>query len=58
MPKPPIPEHLRRKPVNFRLAPWIIQWLSENADTKSGNSASKLIEKALITTYKIEPPKV
>jgi len=58
MPKQKLPENLRRKPVNLRLPPWLAEWLSENADTKAGKSASKLIEKALIATYQIEPPKV
>lgn len=50
--RPKVSPDFKRQPVKFvRLPGWLVDWL------RAGGNAGKIIESALIKTYKLKPPK-
>lgn len=47
-----MPRELKRKVFNVRLPAWLCKWLTEHPE-----STGRLIERALIMTYKLKEPK-
>mgnify|MGYP006329776339 FL=1 len=50
--RPPAPPRLRRVNVPLRLPEWLVQWMSEQAETPA-----ELIEAALLKAHKLRPPR-
>lgn len=48
--RPPAPPGLRRVNVPLRLPEWLVQWMSEQAETPA-----ELIEAALLKAHKLRP---
>ena len=47
-----MPANLKRKVFNSRLPAWLCKWMTEHPE-----SSGRLIERALIMTYELKPPK-
>ena len=50
--RPPAPPGLLRVNVPLRLPEWLVQWMSEQAETPA-----ELIEAALLKAHKLRPPR-
>ena len=50
--RPPAPPGLLRVTVPLRLPEWLLQWMSEQAETPA-----ELIEAALLKAHKLRPPR-